>query len=209
MIVGVALLAFIAAATLLTITPGLDTALVLRTASIDGPRSAMLAATGIAAGCLCWGGVVAGGLGVVLAASHLAYDVLRWVGAAYLCFLAVKLWTQPPTAFDPGSPSVRPVTGARAFGRGFLTNLLNPKVGLFYVSFLPQFIPAGANVPAMTALLAAIHAVLGLLWFAVLIIATRPIVRILRAPRVSLWLDRVTGGIFLAFGVKLALSRAR
>jgi threonine/homoserine/homoserine lactone efflux protein len=88
-----------------------------------------------------------------------------------------------------------------------LTNLLNPKVGIFYVSFLPQFVPAGADVAATTLLLAAIHAALGLAWFAALILATRPLAAALRKPRTIRILDRLTGGVFLLFAGRLALSR--
>src|SRR4051812_14473301 len=83
--------AFTAAAALLTVTPGLDTALVLRTAAVEGPRRALLAGLGICLGCLAWGAVVAMGLGILLQASHLAYRVLKWAGAAYLLWLGVQL----------------------------------------------------------------------------------------------------------------------
>ena len=88
-----------------------------------------------------------------------------------------------------------------------LTNLLNPKVGAFYFSFLPQFVPARANVAATTLLLAAIHAALGLIWFLLLIGATRPLARALRNPALVLGLDRLTGGVLVYFGLKLAFSR--
>jgi threonine/homoserine/homoserine lactone efflux protein len=88
-----------------------------------------------------------------------------------------------------------------------LTNLLNPKVGVFYITFLPQFIPAAASVALFSFLLATIHVLLSVVWFAVLIAATVPMGRLLRRPRVVKGLDRVTGGVFIAFGAKLALSK--
>jgi threonine/homoserine/homoserine lactone efflux protein len=91
--------------------------------------------------------------------------------------------------------------------QGFLTNLLNPKVGIFYITFLPQFVPAGVSVAAFSFLLAFLHVVLGLLWFALLIAATVPVGRLMRRPRVIKAMDRITGGMFVAFGAKLALSR--
>ena len=91
--------------------------------------------------------------------------------------------------------------------RGLLQNLLNPKVGVFYISFLPQFVPAAVPAAPWMLLLAGIHAALGLLWFGVLITATRPIVGLLRRPPVLRAIDRLTGLVFLAFGAKLALSR--
>jgi threonine/homoserine/homoserine lactone efflux protein len=201
-----ALLAFTAAAALLTVTPGLDTALVLRTAAVEGPRRALLAGFGICLGCLAWGAVVAIGLGMLLEASRLAYTALKWAGAAYLLWLGLQLLCSPRSEFDAAAPR-REATGSAWLRRGFLTNMLNPKVGVFYVSFLPQFIPAGSDVPAWTLLLAAIHAALGLLWFLTLVAATRPLAAALRRPRLISWLDRTTGAVFLAFAARLALSR--
>jgi threonine/homoserine/homoserine lactone efflux protein len=202
------LIAFSLAAALMTVTPGLDTALVLRTATVEGGRSAFHAALGICLGCLAWGGIVAAGLGMLLAASELAYTSLKYAGAAYLVWLGAKLLLSERTAFDAAGGGRREGAAGRLwFRRGLLTNLLNPKVGVFYVSFLPQFVPAGANVAATTLLLAAIHALLGLAWFAALILATRPIATALRKPRTVRWLDRVTGGVFLLFAARLALSR--
>ena len=140
---------------------------------------------------------------MLLEASELAYLVLKWIGAAYLLYLGVRLIL---VARDEAAAEAE-VPRASWFLRGLLTNLLNPKVGAFYVSFLPQFVPAGANVPATTLLLAAIHAGLGLLWFLLLIGATRPLARLLRDPRIVRGLDRLTGGVLVFFGLKLAFSR--
>ena len=203
------LIAFTMAAALLTITPGLDTALVLRTAASESPGHALLAGIGIAMGCLGWGMIVAVGLGALLAASELAYTALRWVGAGYLFYLGWKLLRSPRRSLDLARLPGTRANGLQWLGRGFLTNMLNPKVGVFYVSFLPQFIPQGADVMASTVLLAAIHATLGILWFIVLIAATRPLAGLLQRGSVLVWLDRLTGGIFVAFGVRLLASSSR
>ncbi|MGH8446273.1 MAG: LysE family translocator [Solimonas sp.] len=202
-----ALLLFTAAAGLLTVTPGLDTVLVLRTAIAEGPRRALLAGAGICAGCLLWGLAVALGLGALFAVSTVAYEALRLAGVAYLLWLGMQLLLRPRTriAVDAGAPERGSGTG---FGRGLLTNLLNPKVGLFYVGFLPQFVPAGVNVVAFSTLLAAIHAVEGLLWFGLLTLATRPLSRWLTRPAAVKTLDRTTGGVFVLFGLKLASARS-
>jgi threonine/homoserine/homoserine lactone efflux protein len=199
------LVAFTLAAALLTITPSLDTALVLRTAAAEGPKRALAAAAGICLGCLAWGGLVALGLGMLLQASELAYLALKWVGAGYLLYIGLQMILVPRDE-EAGSEAVAPAK-ANWFLRGLLTNLLNPKVGIFYVSFLPQFIPAGAGVAATTLLLASIHAGLGLVWFGLLVGATRPIARALRNGRLVRGLDRATGGVLLFFGLRLALSR--
>jgi len=136
MTIGHALVAFTAAAGLLTITPGLDTALV-------GPRRAMLAGVGICLGCLTWGFAASVGLGALLGVSLMAYNTLRIAGACYLIFLGVKLLLRrpaPASARDepsgsPAEASDADASAPRWFLRGFLTNILNPKVGVFYVTF--------------------------------------------------------------------------
>lgn len=203
-----ALAAFSAAAFLLTITPGLDTAIVLRTAAAEGPKRAALAAVGVITGCLVWGAAVALGLGVMLQASTMAFTVIRWAGAAYLVWLGIGLIMKPRERFDLSGPPARRGDGEAAWlRRGFLTNLLNPKVGVFYISFLPQFLPQGVAAGPFIFLLAVIHGAMGLAWFALLIAATRPLTGILLRAPVVRWLDRLTGGVFLAFGVRLALDR--
>ncbi|MFJ1298747.1 LysE family translocator [Pseudomonadota bacterium AL_CKDN230030165-1A_HGKHYDSX7] len=212
-----ALIAFALAAGVLTITPGLDTALVLRTSAIEGARRALMAGLGICAGCLVWGAGAALGLGSLLAMSTLAYDVLRIGAAIYLCYLGVRmLWrTRHPARTDAmptpaaGTPAAlaHDTTAMDWFLRGCLTNVLNPKVGVFYITFLPQFIPQGANVLQFSLLLAVLHAAMGVLWFALLVAATRPVAGWLARPAVARGLDRMTGGIFIAFGLRLALER--
>lgn len=211
MTVTQALLAFCIAAGLLTMAPGLDTALVLRTAAAEGPKGAALAALGVVLGCLTWGAAAALGLGALLAASEIAFSVLKWAGAAYLVWLGLGLLLKPRSRFElesagGGSPAPH---GRNWLRRGYLTNLLNPKVGVFYVSFLPQFLPAQVPAAPFIFLLALLHALMGVAWFAVLIIATRPIARALKRPSIVRRLDRLTGLVFVSFGVKLALVRQR
>jgi threonine/homoserine/homoserine lactone efflux protein len=204
-----ALLAFAGAAGLLTIVPGLDTLLVLRTATVEGPRRAMFAGLGICTGCLVWGILVSAGLGAVFAVSNLAYQIVRISGAIYLFYLGIRLLFQreKPVSLDSTAEAASSGGSLRWFIRGLLTNLLNPKVGVFYVTFLPQFIPGHVNVIGFSVLLALIHDVEGILWFAALIFATRPLVHWLRHPRTTTLLNRITGGVFIFFGVHLALER--
>jgi len=202
-----ALIAFSLAAGLLTLTPGLDTALVLRTAAVEGPRRAALAGVGIVLGCLTWGAAAAFGLGALLEASQTAFTVLKWAGAAYLAWLGAHLFLKPRARFEISAPSGGAAPAHVWLRRGFLTNLLNPKIGVFYVSFLPQFVARGVEPAGFMLLLAAIHAAMGLAWFAALIAATRPIAAALRKPRVVGWLDRLTGLVFLGFAARLAFDR--
>jgi threonine/homoserine/homoserine lactone efflux protein len=166
-----------------------------------------LAGLGIVIGCLVWAVLVALGLGALLAASQLAYTILRWIGAAYLLWVGYKMLRNPRRAFIAASGTDEP--RGTAFATGALTNLLNPKVGIFYVSFLPQFVPPNVPVGPYILLLGAIHALLGVLWFACLIAATRPIASWLKRPVVVEACDRLTGGVFVAFGLGLALESRR
>src|SRR5215471_16256072 len=140
MTVGQALLSFTLAAGLLTITPGLDTALVLRTAAVEGGKQAMLAGVGICCGCLLWGVAASFGLSAVLAVSGFAYNVLRIAGAIYLGYLGIKLVIRA-FAVTSSNNTVEPVLEEDDgqdrlvwLKRGLLTNLLNPKIGIFYLS---------------------------------------------------------------------------
>ncbi len=203
------LAAFCLAAGLLTITPGMDTALVLRTSTSEGTPSALAASFGICLGCLIWAGMTALGLSALLAASAMAYMVLKWAGAAYLLWLGLKLLLKPRQGFEVADKAEERRGAAGWFARGLLTNLLNPKIGVFYVSFLPQFVPHGVAVGPFIMLLGAIHAALGMAWFAILIGATRPIARAMRKPAVIAALDRLTGVVFVGFGLRLALEHRR
>jgi threonine/homoserine/homoserine lactone efflux protein len=239
-----ALLAFLIASSLLTITPGLDTALVLRSAATGPARRAIAASAGICLGLLGWGLAASVGLGALLAASRIAYNLLRLAGACYLIYLGVKLFFRSaassasaittataqlseaqldhpddflPEATPAADPSGPPSSASalfdesprRWFLRGLLTNLLNPKVGVFYVTFLPLFIPAHLNVILFSMLLASIHILEGVVWFALIITAVRPLSHWLRNTRVAKSVDRLTGAVFVAFGLRLLLSPRR
>ena len=210
-----ALLSFTLAAGLLTITPGLDTALVLRTAAVEGGKQALLAGIGICSGCLLWGAAASFGLSALLAVSGFAYNMLRIVGAIYLGYLGIKLFIRAFASTSSNNAAGPVLEGRSEHGsslwlkRGLLTNLLNPKVGVFYLSFLPQFIPAGVQVWSFSMLLALIHATEGLLWFLLLANATKLLSGWLRQRRVVMAFDSAMGAIFIAFGLKLAFDKAR
>jgi threonine/homoserine/homoserine lactone efflux protein len=201
------LFSFLFAITILTLTPGFDTALVLRSAVAQGAKRASVTALGITLGCLVWGVAVGFGLGALLLASEMAYNLLKWLGAAWLLYLGLKLLLKPrQTAIDTQQPALQQGYLA-CFSRGLLGNLLNPKVGIFYVSFLPQFIPAGASVALWCSLMALAHMLLGLIWNALLIGGSHYFAGHLRKPRVLKVMDRLTGCVFIGFAAKLALSR--
>ncbi|WP_299998966.1 LysE family translocator [uncultured Cedecea sp.] len=198
------LLAFSFAALLLTLTPGLDTALILRTSCAEGGKKAFQAALGIDTGCFIWGTFVAFGLGALLAVSELAYTILKICGAAYLCWLGIQLLMRPRSSFSYNDSTTS--SHENWFVRGMLGNVLNPKMGIFYVSFLPQFIPVGHSPFVWTFILVSIHVTIGTIWSATLILVTHFASVILKKGSVIRFMDRATGGLFLCFAAKLAFS---
>ncbi|MGG6099578.1 LysE family translocator [Pantoea allii] len=202
------LLSFLFAIVILTLTPGFDTALILRSAAAQGWRRASATALGVASGCLLWGIAVGLGLGALLLASEMAYNLLKWIGGAYLLYLGVKLLWHPRTQ-SASLPAEAVVQQSHlvCFSRGLLGNLLNPKVGVLYVTFLPQFIPQGASVAIWCSLMALTHMLVGLAWSTVLIGSSHYFAAQLKRPRVLKVMDRLTGCVFIGFAAKLALSR--
>jgi threonine/homoserine/homoserine lactone efflux protein len=192
--------AFAVFAAVLAVTPGLDTMLVLRTAALGGRRSGLSAVAGIALGCLVWALASALGVTAVLAASRLAFEVLRWAGVAYLCYLGVRCLARKSTV-----ETAPPDGGIRT---GLTTNLLNPKVGVFYLSVMPQFLPAGVPVFAGSLLLGAIHIGFGVAWLSLLVLMADRASAVLKRATVRRRLEQFSGLVFLAFGLRLALERA-
>jgi len=193
--------AFAIFAAVLAITPGLDTMLVLRTTALGGRRACLSAVVGIALGCLVWAVASALGVTAVLAASRLAFEVLRWAGVVYLCYLGVRALLRKSTV----EPAAASSGGIRT---GLTTNLLNPKVGVFYLSVMPQFLPAGLPVLAGSLLLGAIHIGLGAVWLTLLVLVSDRAAGLLKRPTVRRRLEQLSGMVFLGFGLRLALERA-
>ena len=201
-----AVVAFSAFAALLTITPGVDTALVIRMSIAGGARRGWLAASGVCTGVMCWGFASAVGISALLTASRTAYDVLRVAGAVYLVWLGIAALTRPNDRDASTGTETR--SGARAFRTGLLANLLNPKVGVFYLSVLPQFIPKGAPVLATSLLLAFVHAVEGIVWLGLVALLVARLRMLLGRPSVKRRLEQVTGAVLIAFGLRLAFERS-
>ncbi|WP_299531552.1 LysE family translocator [uncultured Streptomyces sp.] len=210
MALSTALWSFALVVGLLTLTPGLDTALILRTSAVGRRRRAWGVVLGIQTGTLVWGALTSLGVTALLTASHLAYETLRWCGAVYLVWMGVRMLRDTfrgRGADTAGEPlPAGPDSTAGGWRQGTLTNLLNPKMGAFYVAVLPQFIPDGSSHLAMGLLLTSVHILIGLVWSAVLIGCARLLNGWLRRPRNRRLLDRVTGTVIGAFGVRLALG---
>ncbi len=203
------LLVFIAAGWLLNLTPGPDVLYIVSSALKSGVRAGMVAALGIVSGCFVHVFAAALGVGALLATSATAFTVLKWVGAAYLMWMGVKL------LLAKGGSSVVPAVAShehadlgRIFRQGFLTNVLNPKVALFFLAFVPQFIAPGTENKVTAFLL------LGLLFnlnslpinFGYAWLAGWASRRVGAVQRAMHWMDRAVGAMFIGFGLKLALS---
>lgn len=211
-----AVLSFALVAGLLTLVPGLDTALVLRS-SISKSRSfAFATALGISTGAMIWGVAAAVGVSALLAASEFAYRALTLAGAAYMVWLgATLLWKILRKEKVPAAPAREAAelsSGRNDLFKGWLTgtgtNLLNPKVGVFYIATIPQFIPAGTSPLLMGVLLAGVHCLLSMVWFTLLIFGTGYAARWLKGARSIRIIDGITGTVLVGFGVKLALEPA-
>lgn len=207
MTISQSLLSFALAAVILVITPGLDTALVLRTATGAGRERAIEAALGITCGCLAWGLAAATGLGALLQASRFAFDVIRVVGAVYLLWAGVKMLLRPrgEVLAPAGEQDALPHRGY--FLKGLFQNLLNPKIGVFYISFLPQFVPGNVQAGPYLFLLSGLQAALSCGWLVLVAFTGHSLGRLLRRASIMRAMDRLTGCVFIGFGLRLGLSR--
>ena len=198
--------AFAAIAAVLTISPGPDFALVLRTSLASDRSRAVTAAAGIGTGCFVWGCASALGITALLATSRIGYEALRIAGAIYLGYLGVQALrsARRPVHEEAG----RSLSHGRAFRTGLLTNVLNPKVGVVYLSLLPTFIPHGAPVLPFTLLLVAIHDVMGLAWLTAVAVLVQRARRLFGRPRVRQRLEQATGVALLGFGATVAVEAA-
>jgi threonine/homoserine/homoserine lactone efflux protein len=208
-------LAFVAAAALLIVVPGPDVLLVIRNA-VRGRAAGVATATGTVLGLAVHGVAAAVGLSALLASSAEAFLVVKLLGAAYLVFLGVqslRAALRRPRAAEAAADVVpergaAPLLTARmALRQGLLTNALNPKVAVFFLAFLPQFVPAGAAVVATTALLATIFAVMTAVYLLLLVGLTTYAAAVLARPAVRRWFDGLAGAVLLGFGVRLATTR--
>jgi RhtB (resistance to homoserine/threonine) family protein len=196
------LVGFVGFAALLTILPGSDMALVTRNVLAVGRRRSLGTIVGIACGCVIHATASALGISAVLATSASAFNVMKAVGAAYLVWLGVQ---SIRAANRPAVASVsRASTRTSPFLQGFLTNILNPKVAIFYLTVLPQFVSPGENVLKRSLLLASIHILMGLVWLTAYAWFVDRLGGVLTRPKVKAWLERVTGGVLIALGARLA-----
>jgi threonine/homoserine/homoserine lactone efflux protein len=203
---------FVISGLILNVTPGPDTAYIVGRSVQFGWRGGAMAALGISFGCLVHVFAAAIGLSALLMASSAAFTVLKLAGAAYLCFIGLTmLLSRAPRTPDEIPATAAPFSLGQVFWQGALTNVLNPKVALFFLAFLPQFVAADSPHKALAfILLGAIFIFNGTLWcLGVAAVAAKTAGRITRASGVGLWINRALGGMFIYLGVRIALFQAR
>ena len=186
------MLAFVIAAALLTMSPGPDTLLVVRNTLRGGRTDGLRTTLGITSGLVVHATLSALGLSLILVRSATAFELVKLAGAGYLIWLGVQSLLRrrtPLTMIAPAGP-------ARPFREGFLTNVLNPKVAVFYLAFLPQF-----NAPPF--LLASMHMAMGLVWLSIVSAAV-----VVTSPVVERWMDRVCGAVLVGLGVQMVREAA-
>ena len=198
-----ALLAAVAALTLLTLVPGPDLAVVTRVALASGRGAAARTAAGIVAGLLVWGLLTVAGLAALLAASAEAYALVKLAGAAYLVFLGVQTLWRSRRSLAQESVAVPP-RAERPWRTGLVTNLVNPKIAVFYTGLLPQLVPAGAPAAPTLGALVLVHAGLSLAWLNLYALLLHRASATLQRPRVRRALDQLTGLVLVGFGLRVA-----
>jgi RhtB (resistance to homoserine/threonine) family protein len=198
-------LAGVAVLALLTISPGADMALVAKTTLEHGRRAALLATLGICSGTLVHATASALGLSVILATSADLFTAVKLVGAAYLAYLGIQALRG---SFRPDETHAAPTRrGATPYLQGLLTNVLNPKVAVFYLTFLPQFMSPGDNVLVRSLAFALAHSAMGIVWLTAYAYVLSRISALVGRSGLRRWLARVTGVVLVGLGVRLALER--
>lgn len=206
-------LAFTGIAAILTLTPGADTMLVMRSVVARGQRAGLLTTVGICSGLFFHATLSALGLSLILVRSATAFEIVKLIGAFYLIYLGGQsLWQ----AFRHGVRKLSTNEGTvtkqkkewwQSFLEGLLTNVLNPKVAIFYLAFLPQFISPSDPVLAKSLLLAGIHFMLGIAWLSLVTMFLGRVRGFLIRPRVQRTIEATTGAVLIAFGARLAMER--
>jgi threonine/homoserine/homoserine lactone efflux protein len=203
------ILTFAVLATILVLIPGLDFALVLRYATTQSRKSAILVMLGITSGLFVWGACASLGISAILTASKTAFNVLKIAGVLYMFWIGTSFIVSSFKSKESPEPAIKEIGGTRVFTRGLLSNLLNPKAGVFYLSVLPQFIPAKSNHLFFGLALTGIHALITIMYFMALIIFINTLKGFFEKPRIAANMERISGVAIIGFGAKLFMSHSQ
>lgn len=204
---GVHLLVFIGVAAIVIVIPGPDTAVVTKNVLLHGRRTALGTSLGVSAGLSVWTLAAAVGLASLVRASAVAFAVLKLAGALYLVWLglqALRSAGRTETRADAAGANRREMGAVGGFRQGLLTDLANPKIGVFFTSLLPQFVDPGQSVLLPFLALGSVFVVMTAIWLSAYCLVADRTARTLRRPRVKAAMDRVTGIVLIGVGVRLA-----
>jgi len=207
-----AIFAFIAVATLLVISPGPNGFLIAKTVPLSGHRAGLTNIAGFVAAFYVHGTLSIFGISILLVQSANAFFTFKMLGAAYLVWLGIKALRnaiRQPAAqtTSAAEPAQKPVSMKGAFYEGFLTNILNPKVSVFYLAAFPQFMPVDGSALSAYSLVTA-HSLVNVLWFSAMVFTLSRIKSATNHPTFKVWLNSITGVVFIGFGAKLALTKS-
>lgn len=203
-------LSFVVVATLLVMTPGPNGVLVARTVPTSGRAAGFANIAGFVLAFYLHGALAILGISILLVQSATAFAIVKYAGAAYLCWIGVKaLWSAaqgPHAALARIAPARLERSLGRAFGEGFLTNALNPKVAMFYLAAFPQFITVGETTALAASLLVVLHSLINVIWFSAMVLLLDRLTALSRSDRAQRAIKAVTGVVFVGFGVNLAAT---
>lgn len=197
-------------ASLLVMSPGPNGVLIAKTVPTSGQWAGFANVAGFVVAFYLHGTLAILGISIILVQSATAFFIVKLLGAAYLCWIGfkalVEVWRGSEVARDI-NPARKKRTLLKAFGEGFLTNALNPKVSMFYLAAFPQFMTTGASATQSAFLLVFIHSMINMVWFSAMVILFNRLAQAARGPKFQRWLKGVTGLVFVGFGLKLATLR--
>ncbi|MCM3439794.1 MULTISPECIES: LysE family translocator [Bacillaceae] len=200
-------LTFLVLTLFVVMSPGVDTALITKRTIADGRKNGYKMALGITSGSLVHTFAAAFGLSAILLQSALAFDIVKYVGAIYLLYLGISSLIKRKNDQDlqiaPGSTFKK----KSAFQQGFLSNVLNPKVAMFFITFLPQFVNAGSNVTVQFITMGVVYTLLSITWFFLYVFFINYLREWLLTEKVQKIMDKATGLVLIGFGLKLAFEK--
>ncbi|MFC7624927.1 LysE family translocator [Microlunatus sp. GCM10028923] len=209
-----AFVAFLGVAAVVIATPGPDTAITIRNTLLGGRQAGIATGFGVSMGQLVWTLAASAGIAAILVASEPVFLAVRLVGAAYLILLGLHAlltaWRSRSATGEPGesAPAGPRLPSRKGFRQGLLSNLANPKMAVYFMALLPQFVPTGGGAFAWSVLLGAVSCALTFGWLSLYAVVVGRAGRLLRTPKVKRILDAVTGTVLVALGVRLAVERA-